>query len=93
MLSVLQDVMNEPQNWTLVGILGTVLVAVIGLLVWIVKWLCTRFATTVDKCTEVTGDSTQTLSLLHETVTGLKESINEMPQRTVDELQRRRLSS
>lgn len=102
---VLQDILNQPQNWTLVGILGAVLIAVIGLLVWIVKWLCTRFTSSVDNCsvvvdknTTVVGESTQTnlrvvehLTRLQESHDDIRRSIDTLPSRTVEELQRRRL--
>lgn len=46
-LELAQD-LTANQNWTLVGILGTVLVATVGLLVWIVRWLCGRFTSSID---------------------------------------------
>lgn len=100
MLSVLQDVVSEHQNWTLVGILGTVLVAVIGLLVWIVKWLAqelsgsrSAFTGSLKESHQVVGESTQTLTRVVDKLETLHGSIAELPVRAADELQRRRLSS
>lgn len=86
-----QDLLSEHQNWTLLSILGTVLVAVIGLLVWVVKWLCSRFASSVDRCSDVVGEGTQTLSTALIELRALKDTIHEVPQRTADELMRRKI--
>jgi len=100
MLSFIQDVVNEHQNWTLVGILGSVLVAVIGLLVWIVKWLATElsgsrnaFSGALKESHQVVGESTQTLTRVVDKLETLHDGLNNLPVRTADELQRRHLSS
>lgn len=97
-----QDVLSEPQNWTLIGVVGTVFVAVIGLLVWIVKWLCTRFASSIDKVGEtvvklgdVVGEGTQInlkvaakLDALNSTVDNLGDKVGELPCRPLEDPRR-----
>lgn len=104
MIEEVQDVLSQPQNWTVLGVLAAVLLSTIGLLVWIVKWLCTRFASSVDGCSTAVGkvgdaidSSTSTQSKLvtrvedlHASHKDLKQSIDTLPQRFADELHRRR---
>lgn len=99
MICFAQDALTTNQNWTLISIIGVVFVAVVGLLVWIVKWLCTRFAASVDKCTasvdnntKVVGDCTTILAGLKERTEDVCERIDEVPQRSADEFQRRKLA-
>lgn len=98
MLCVLQDSLTAHQNWTVLGILGTVMVALIGLLVWLVKWLCNRFSGAIDKCSSAVEVSAQTnqqmvaeLRSLNTATTRLSDSLDDMPQRTADLLQRRKV--
>lgn len=102
MLALLQDALSPHQNWTVLGILGAVLLTLIGLLVWVVKWLCGRFTASIDKCSEVVDRNTTTttqLALQLEAMRSdnagahqrLADGLEAAPQRTADELQRRKL--
>lgn len=106
MIPTLED-LTANQNWTLIGIVAGVATPVVGLLVWLVKWLCGRFATSLDGCNDTMGkvgtsidNATLTHSKLvtrvedlHASHKDLKESIDTLPQRWADELRRQKLVS